>query len=66
MEIIVLGRYPEINYALVAKMKKDNTVKEFVCAYGYMEETKTWGQGHYFIKIEDAVEFIQSKKVIKC
>lgn len=63
MERCVLGLYEDIDYALV--YLPQNKVTPFVCAWAPTfegEKIHHWGQGHYFVKIEDAVEYINEKR----
>lgn len=62
MRNILLKKYPQINYALIVRLSKDDTVREYVAAWWY-QDNETWCQGHYFKDIEDALEFINSKKL---
>lgn len=58
MKNILLKKYPSIDYALLARVREDGTVKEFVAAWGYDDETKSWSQGHYFVDLDGAMEYI--------
>ena len=63
MENIVLGLYEDIDYALAYLPK--NRVTPFVAAWSPTFEDGVllhWGQGHYFTKIENAVEYISEKR----
>lgn len=42
-------------YALIARVREDGTVHEYVVAWCYKKETDSWGQGHYFSDIVEAV-----------
>lgn len=59
---IILQNYPSIDYVLIARVREDETVKEFVAAWGYDDKTKSWSQGHYFVDLYEAMEYI--KKLI--
>ena len=50
-------------YTIVARIREDGTIKEFVAAYGYDDTTGTWGQGNYFTKLEYAVDFARNHKI---
>lgn len=58
MKNILLQKYPSIDYALIVRVREDGTVKEFVAAWCYDDETKSWSQGHYFIDLDGAMEYI--------
>lgn len=58
MKNILLQKYPSIDYALLARVRKDDTVHEYVAAWGYNDETKSWSQGHYFVDLDGAMEYI--------
>lgn len=58
MKNILLKKYPSIDYALIARVREDETVKEFIAAWGYNDETKSWSQGHYFTHLNDAMDYI--------
>lgn len=47
---------PEIDYALIHW--PDNKVTPWVAAWLYNKESNCWGQGHYFCKKEDALQYI--------
>lgn len=56
----VLEKYPEISYALVWR-HNDDGFQEFVAAWMYDEKTGTWGQGHYFWTLREAMQYIEEK-----
>ena len=58
MRNILLKEYPDLDYALVARVREDNTIHEYVCAWNY-EKDGTWGQGHYFNLLDDAIEYMK-------
>lgn len=58
MKNILLKKYPSIDYALIARVREDETVKEFVATWGYDDETKSWSQGHYFLHLNEAMDYI--------
>lgn len=57
----VLKLYPEIDYALIERTNEKGEVYEWVCAWAYDEDTKEWGQGHYFFDLNDAKAYIKDK-----
>ena len=59
MELIVLERYPEIDYAII--YRKGATCNPFVAAWG-LSPDMTWNQGHYFEHIYDCVEYVNQKQ----
>lgn len=58
MNFTVLEKYPEIDYVLVYRPE---AVDKFVAAWHYDEERGSWGQGHYFNKLRNAVNYINDK-----
>lgn len=58
MRLIVLMEMPEINYTLIARVKSNDEVYEYVCAWCYDSESKTWGQGHYFSELTEAMKYL--------
>lgn len=64
MRNIVLKEYPELDYVLIARVREDNRVHEYVCAWAY-EKDGTWGQGHYFSELEDAFAYMEEKSGVK-
>ncbi len=66
MEKILIANYPEIDYAVV--YLPTNSLTPFVCAWSPTfvdDELDHWGQGHYFGRLEDAVDYIKEKKAKK-
>lgn len=57
---IIIGKYSDIDY-IIAYLPQ-NTFTPFVAAWGYNTETKSWGQGHYFRTIDDAVDYVRYKR----
>lgn len=57
-KIVVLEKFPEINYALLVREAK---YEPFVAAWDWDEQSVSWAQGHYFSDILDACAWIQSK-----
>ena len=55
---VLLEEYPEIDYALVWR---DSKLSPFVAAWGLDKATGSWCQGHYFTKLNDAMEYINNK-----
>lgn len=58
MKNIVLETYKSINCTLIARVNGKGEVHEFVVAYAYDETDGTWGQGHYFQNLSDAMAYI--------
>lgn len=56
--VIIVKKYPEIDYVLAYR---GGDVQPWVAAWGYNGKN-SWGQGHYFEEIEDAIEFIRMKQ----
>lgn len=61
MKNVVLEKYEEIDYVLIARVKDNGEVHEYVAAWHYNESDKTWGQGHYFSDLSSAVDYINQK-----
>lgn len=53
------------DYTLIARVREDNTVYEYVVAYCYDSKTDSWQQGHYFSDLRKAVSFMELKKLSK-
>ena len=56
--VMIVAEYPEIDYVLAYRGGK---YQPWVAAWAYNGKS-SWGQGHYFEKLEDAIEFIRMKK----
>ena len=54
--VIILQEYPEINYVLA--YRKSN-IQPWVAAWAYNGKN-SWGQGHYFANLVDAIEYIRT------
>lgn len=52
----IIERYPEINYVLV---NRGTAWQPWVAAWNYNEEDGSWGNGHYFCSIIEAVMYIK-------
>lgn len=61
MKNVILAEFPMIDYTLIARVTDNAKVYEFVCAWHYDENSKSWGQGHYFKTLVTAYCFIQAK-----
>lgn len=48
------------DYTLIARVKEDDTVHEYVVAWNFQADG-TWGQGHYFSELSDAMMFMETK-----
>ena len=57
--VIIVKEYPEIDYVLAYRGGK---YQPWVAAWNYKKERNTWGQGHYFEELEDAIEYIRTVK----
>ena len=60
MRNILLAEYPQINYAVLARVNEKDEVHEFVCAYAYDKTTNTWGQGHYFSTLQGVIDYMRT------
>ena len=49
------------DYTLVARVRDNFTVYEYVVAWCYDEKSDSWCQGHYFSDIEEAVRYFKYK-----
>ena len=50
------------DYSLFARLyEKDNTLKEYVVAYGYNKESDSWCQGFYLQTLQGAMELFKEK-----
>ena len=56
-DYILVAEFPKVDYVLIYR----STTDDWIAAYHYDSETKSWAQGHYFEKIEDAMRWIQNK-----
>lgn len=56
--MIIVAKFPEINYVLVYRKSR---YQPWVAAWAY-NGINSWGQGHYFEKLEDAMEYILQLK----
>ena len=54
----VVMKFPAIDYVLI---HRETDFQPWVAAYHYCAESGTWGQGHYFSKKENALEYINEK-----
>ena len=54
--VIILKEYPEINYVLAYRK---SSIQPWVAAWAYNGKN-SWGQGHYFADIIDAIEYIRT------
>ena len=56
-DYVLVATFPEIDYVLIYR----STSNDWIAAWAYDSESKTWGQGHYYDTISEAMRFIQSK-----
>ena len=56
--VLIVAKYPEIDYVLAYR---GGSHQPWVAAWGY-NGTNSWSQGHYFEKLEDAIEYIRTKQ----
>lgn len=54
----VIARYPAADYVLI---DRNCDYCRYIAAWCYDELDGTWGQGHYFDKKEDAVDWCNKK-----
>lgn len=61
MRNIILKRFEDKDYVLIARVKEDDTVYEYVAAWHYDQSSKSWGQGHYFSDLQSALDYISNR-----
>ena len=59
VKFMIIEEFPKINYTLIYRNSK---YQPWVAAWDYKGDGKSWGQGHYFETITDAMEFIRERK----
>lgn len=57
--VFIVAEYPDINYVLAYRNSK---YQPWVAAWAYNGKN-SWGQGHYFENLEDAIMYIQDKRI---
>ena len=57
--VIIVEQFPDIDYVLAYR---GGAFQPWVAAWGYRKEINCWAQGHYFLTLADAMEFIRTKK----
>ena len=53
------------DYTLIARVKDDGTVHEYVVAWCYNSEKDYWCQGYYFKDLSEAMFFMENRKMTK-
>ncbi len=48
MRNVLLTPAYSTGYTLIARVKEDLTVYEYILAYGYINETEGWASGNYY------------------
>lgn len=61
---LVLSKNEVKSYTLLARLKEDGTVREYCVAWKFNAETDSWGQGHYFSRLEDAMDYMYSDEIL--
>lgn len=56
-DFIIIAEYPEVDYTLI---RRNSTFQPWVATWGLNKEGKYWQQGHYFQRLEEAIDYIQS------
>lgn len=56
--VLIVAEYPEIDYVLAYRGSK---YQPWVAAWAYNGKS-SWGQGHYFANLMDAIEYIRTKQ----
>ncbi len=56
--VLIIAEYPEIDYVLAYRGSK---YQPWVAAWAYNGKN-SWGQGHYFANLMDAIEYIRTKQ----
>ena len=59
--VIIVAEFPEIDHVLAYR---GGSYQPWVAAWAYNGKN-SWGQGHYFSKLEDAVTYIMDKRIAK-
>ena len=54
---VVVEQFKDIDYSLIYRK---SSYQPWVAAWCYRDDAKSWGQGHYFEVIDDALEYIKS------
>lgn len=54
----ILKEYPNIDYVL-ARNNNLNAPEPYVAGHYFNEENRTWGQGHYFTNMDDALDYLK-------
>lgn len=63
MKNIILTDVNKDGYTMLARVKEDGTVHEYVVAYGYVSEEIGWASGNYFGKnLSGAYKFYQLRE----
>lgn len=44
-------------YSIIARVKDNGSVHEYVVAWIYNEHDDSWAQGHYFFDLKDAMDY---------
>ena len=64
MKIMVLDKNDKFNYTLIVRLTDEgNMVKccPFVVCWYFDESSQTWAQGHYFMELRNAVDYLYTK-----
>lgn len=57
--ITILKEYPEKDYTIINRHTKYDQI---IACWNFNKENNTWDHGHYFDKVEDAVNYVESLK----
>lgn len=55
-EFVIIEEYPEIDYTI---MKRKTNFQPWMAVWGLNKEDGCWSNGHYFEKLEEAVDWVQ-------
>ena len=55
--ITILKEYPKKDYVII---DRHTSFQSYVACWCFNKNTYTWGQGHYFDNLEDAIQYVES------
>ncbi len=55
--ITIIKEYPEKDYTIINRGTK---FLPYVACWVFNKNTYSWGNGHYFEKLEDAIQYVES------
>ena len=57
MKTQIIKNYPSKNYTII---KREVPFEPYVACWKFDESTRSWGQGHYFETLDQAVKYVES------